>query len=413
MGKILIIDDNKMLTKLLAKKISSVFNFEIDIAFSFAEAKNLVESGEKYFVCFADLCLPDALNGEIVDFLLGHSLLVVVLTANSSNEIKQRFLDKQIYSYISKESYTCIDEIISAVELLSRFQKFRVILAMSNINERNNIKNMLSLRNFNILAAAHGEEALSYLNDNADINLLICDAKMPVVDGLDLLAKVRLTYPKNQLGFIALGDKDDSLESAFLRGGANEFIAKPFSKELFNARLDRYLKDMNDLQLLNHFNDLEPLTGAKKSLYLKSYIEDYLSEKQENEPFALALIDIDNLKSINSEYGYSVGDEALRLAVKEIFNETMGRDIVGHFTSEKICVLLKNVDNEKAIRIFSSIRTNIKNKALLVSLDELYFTVSIGVTFATNSTYEELTQKALQALYTAKNNGRDRVEICF
>ncbi|WP_300703123.1 diguanylate cyclase [uncultured Campylobacter sp.] len=413
-GRILIIDDNKMLTKLLAKKLDSIFGFGIDIAFSFAEAKSLLENSQDYFVCFADLCLPDALNGEIVDFLIEKSLLVVVLTANSDEKIKQKFLDKDIFSYIYKESNTCIDQIVSTVELLKTFQKFKVILAMSNLNERNYIKNLLSLRQFQILVAAHGEEALSYLNDNTDTNLIICDAKMPVVDGIDLLSQIREDYPKTQLGVIVLGDKNDSLEVSFLRGGANEFIEKPFSKELFNARLDRYLQEKKDQLLMEHFNYLDPLTGAKKAFYLKNSVDDYINDKSENESFAFAIVDIDNLRSINAEYGYNIGDEVIRTVVKEILNETYGRDIVGHFSRDKICVLLKNTSSEQAIRVLSSIRTNIKNKGVLVSLDEVFFTVSIGVTFSSAKTsYEELIHKAQDALSIAKNAGKDRVEVCF
>ncbi len=413
-GKILIIDDNKMLTKLLAKRLNNIFGFGVDVAFSFTEAVSLLENSQDYFVCFADLCLPDALNGEVVDFLLEKSLLVVVLTANSDEKIKQKFLDKDIFSYIYKESSTCIDQIISTIELLNSFQKLKVILAMSNLNERTYIKNLLALRKFQVLVAAHGEEALSYLNDNTDTNLIICDAKMPVIDGLDLLASIRESYPKTQLGLIVLGDKNDSLEVSFLRGGANEFIEKPFSKELFNARLDRYLQEKKDQLLMSNFNDLEPLTGIKKSFYFKNEVKDYINDKADDEDFAFAIIDIDNLGSINSEYGFNIGDELIKNTTKFITDEIYGRDLVGHFSRDKICVLLKNTSKEQAIRIFSSIRTNVKNHAILVSLDELFFTISIGVTFpSANTSYEELIKKALDALALAKNNGKDRVEVCF
>lgn len=59
--KILLIDDNKMLGKLLAKKIQTTLNHEVDIVFSLAEVKAL--PNDEYFLTFADLCLPDAPNG--------------------------------------------------------------------------------------------------------------------------------------------------------------------------------------------------------------------------------------------------------------------------------------------------------------------------------------------------------------
>ncbi|NDJ27843.1 diguanylate cyclase response regulator [Campylobacter sp. MIT 12-8780] len=415
MEKILIIDDNKMLTKLLAKKISSALHFEVDTAFSFAEAIALFEQGNKYFLCFADLCLPDAGNGEIVDYTLEIGLPTIILTASNDTQTREKFMDKDILAYIYKESETCIEQIISSIELLSKNRKSKVILALSKVAERNELKKILSLRLFNVLVAAHGEEALNYLNDNADTKFIIADAQMPVINGLDLLIEIREKYSKTELGVIIVGEKNDALEASLLRNNANEFITKPFSKELFNARLDKLLKYMNDFELISTFTDIEPLTGAKNSAALKSELEDYLKEIQgSDEEFAFAYLDIDNLNFINEEYGFDIGDAVLKSVVKEVLNETMGKDIVGHFSTEKICIVLKNISNEKAIKVFSSIRVNIKNKGILVSLDELFFTASIGITFGkAGANLNELSSKANKALQSAKDSGKDRVEVCF
>lgn len=164
--KILIVDDNKMLGKLLAKKISSSLKLEIEIAFSYAEAKSLLESASKdnapYLMSFVDLCLPDAPNGEIVDFVISKGLPSIVLTAMNDEKTRENFMNKDIIDYIFKESETCVQEMITAVRHLLENQKRKVILAMSKINQRNEIKKILSFKLFNVLVAAHGEEVLSY-----------------------------------------------------------------------------------------------------------------------------------------------------------------------------------------------------------------------------------------------------------
>ncbi|KGI57081.1 bile resistance response regulator CbrR [Campylobacter sp. MIT 97-5078] len=415
MEKILIIDDNKMLTKLLAKKISSALHFEVDTAFSFTEAIGLFEQGNRYFLCFADLCLPDANDGEIVDYVLEIGLPTIVLTASNDAQTREKFMDKDILAYIYKESKTCIEQIINSIDLLNKNRKSKVIIALSKVAERNELKKIFNLRLFNVLVAAHGEEALNYLNDNADTKLIIADAQMPVMNGLDLLIEIREKYSKTELGMIIVGEKNDALEASLLRNNVNEFIAKPFSKELFNARLDKLLKYMNDFELISTFTDIEPLTGAKNSVALKSELEDYLREIQgSDEEFAFAYLDIDNLNFINEEYGFDIGNAVLKSAVKEALNETMGKDIVGHFSTEKICILLKNISSEKAIKVFSSIRVNIKNKSILVSFDELFFTASIGITFGkAGANLNELSLKANKALQSAKDSGKDRAEVCF
>ncbi|TQR31899.1 diguanylate cyclase response regulator [Campylobacter sp. MIT 99-7217] len=412
--KILVVDDNKMLCKLLAKKISNSLKLEVEIAFSFEEAKTLIEE-EHFFMCFVDLCLPDAPHGEIVDFVLGKSLPSVVLTAMNDEKIRQNFVSKDILDYIFKESDTCIDEIIAVAENLITFQKRKVILAMSKLPERNEVKRNLSLRLFNVLVAAHGEEALNYLEDNVDTGLIICDANMPVVDGIGVLEAVRSKYAKTEIGVILLGEKNDAQESKALRIGANDFIIKPFSKELFNARLNKVLKDMKDLQLISSLTDLDSLSGLKNSNALMSELKDYLREIQDrDEEFALAFLDIDNLGSINEEYGFDVGNELIKTSAKIITNNIKGKDLAGHFDSTKICILLKNISNEKALKIFSLIRVEIKQNSILVALDELFYTASIGVCFGkSKDDINVLMKKADDALKLAKNNGKDRVEVCF
>ncbi len=417
--KILIVDDNKMLGKLLAKKISSSLKLEIEIAFSYAEAKSLLESASKdnapYLMSFVDLCLPDAPNGEIVDFVISKGLPSIVLTAMNDEKTRENFMNKDIIDYIFKESETCVQEMITAVRHLLENQKRKVILAMSKINQRNEIKKILSFKLFNVLVAAHGEEVLSYLDDNADTKLIICDCVMPVIDGLGVLEKVRAKYSKTDLGVILLNDKDDALECKALKAGANEFIEKPFIKELFNIRLDKTLQDMSDLKLLNNFYDLDALSELKTSSAAELEMKDYLKEiADKNEEFAFALLDIDNLGAINDEYGFDIGDEVIKAAAKVVKNNIKGKDIAGVYDESKFVILLKNISNEKALKVFSLIRVELSQSSVLISLDELFFTASLGVSFGKSGTdLSALLQKALQALSLAKENGKNRIEVCY
>ncbi|HEH5155810.1 TPA: diguanylate cyclase [Campylobacter coli] len=410
--KILLIDDNKMLGKLLAKKIQSTLNCEVDIVFSLAETKALPDN--EYFLAFADLCLPDAPNGEVVDYVLEKNWPVIVLTASNDKATRDKFMDKDILDYIFKESDTCIDQIIDSIVKLEHYAKTKVILALSKLPERNEIKKILTQRKFNVLAAAHGEEAMSYLNDNNDVKLIIADANMPVISGSELLNEVRTRFSDHDLGAIILGDKDDALEASLLTNGANEYLIKPLNKESFNCRLDRCLNYMANMQFLSAYNNLDPISGVKNSNALLNCVEDYLNEiSGKEEEFAFAFLDIDNLRNLNEEYGHEVGDKIIKICADEVSNEVKGRDIVGRYSPEKICIVLKNVSQERAIKILSRIRVNIKKAGILVHLDEVFFTASIGVVFAkSGDQLKALADKASEALSQAKANGKDRVEVC-
>ncbi|MBS4275559.1 bile resistance regulator [Campylobacter vulpis] len=411
MRKILLIDDNKMLSKLLAKKIQNTLNYEVDIAHTMAEA--IVMLKNEYFLAFVDLCLPDAMNGEIVD-VVADKIPTIVLTASNDTNKREEFMHKNILDYIFKESDTCVEQILDAISTLSYYAKTKVILAMAKLPERNEIKKFLSQRLFNVLAAAHGEEALVYLEDNNDTKLVIADVKMPVVSGEEFLAEIRANYDDSELGVILLGEKDDVTEARVLKNGANDYLIKPLLKELFNYRLDRVLNYMQDKNFLKTYNNLDHTSGLKDHYTFKTEVEDYLNDIASGEQeFAFAFLDIDELKSINDEYGFEVGDNIIKICADEMIAETKGRDILGRYSGEKFGILLKNISQERALKILSRIRVNIKNAGILINLDELFFTASIGVVFANSGAkLDDLIEKATKALSVAKNNGKDRIEVC-
>lgn len=409
--KILIVEDNKMLAKLLAKKIQNVLSCEVELAFSMAEARAMLENG--YFMAFVDLCLPDAPDGEVVD-LVGEKFPTIVLTASNDVAKREEFMHKNILDYIFKESDDCIDQVLNSIDKLNRYAKTKVILAMAKLPERNALKKYLSQRLFQVFAAAHGEEARSYLQDNSDTKIIIADAKMPVVSGEEFLAEVRGDYNDDDLGVILLGDKDDSMEARVLKNGANDYLIKPLSKELFNCRLDRCLEDMRSKKIINSYNNLDRLSGLKNYYTFKAEVEDYLDEiADKDEEFAFAFLNIDALKHLNDEYGYNVGDDVIKICADEMRAETKGRDILGRYSGVEFGILLKNISQERAAKILSRIRVNIKNAGILINLNELFFTISIGVVFGhSGMEFDDLVQKASAALSQAKSNGRDRIEVC-
>ncbi|EPC8966087.1 bile resistance response regulator CbrR [Campylobacter upsaliensis] len=411
MRKILLIDDNKMLSKLLAKKIQNTLNYEVDIAHTMTETIAMLNN--EYFLSFVDLCLPDAMNGEIVD-VVADKIPTIVLTASNDTNKREEFMHKNILDYIFKESDTCVDQILDAISTLSYYAKTKVILAMAKLPERNEIKKFLSQRLFKVLAAAHGEEALLYLEDNDDTKLIIADAKMPVVSGEELLAEIRTKYNDDDLGVILLGEKDDVAEARVLKNGANDYLIKPLLKELFNCRLDRVLNYMQDKKFIKTYNNLDHTSGLKDHYTFRSEVEDYLNDIAGGEQeFAFAFLDIDELKSINDEYGFEIGDSIIKICADEMIAETKGRDILGRYSAEKFGILLKNISQERALKILSRIRVNIKNAGILINLDELFFTASLGVVFANSGAkLDDLVEKATKALSAAKNNGKDRIEVC-
>lgn len=395
--KILILDDG-VLGKLLAKKIGGDLGFEADCASSYAEFMGLLD--EPYLLCFVNLPLNEAKNDEILAFLSEKNIPAVVF----SDDLSLKNSLKNTLAFIQKDSPNCVESMIKIAKSLAKCENSKVILAMSKLPERNELKKVLQMRRFNVLAAAHGEEALNYLADNADTSLIICDAKMPVVDGLSLMNEVK--EMGLNIDFIALGEKDDALEAEFLANGVSEFITKPVSSTLFNARFERYLQNKDRFELTEIFADIEPRTGARTNLALKNEFEDL-----RHEDFVFALMKIDDLANLQEEFGVELGEIAIKTMVKSALNELKGRDIVGHVSFEKVCILLKGVERDIAEQILSQISQNIANNSISINLDEAFISVSIGFTLAkVGESYNEVYKRADDALKNARSGGKGRIE---
>lgn len=157
------------------------------------------------------------------------------------------------------------------------------------------------------------------------------------------------------------------------------------------------------------------LTG----LYNRRYFNDIAQEliyisKRENKAISVVMIDIDKFKNINDSYGHASGDEIIKSLSKILIEHTRKSDIVSRFGGEEFALLLPFTDKNGAAKIARKIRKIVEEKVVTVTNDkELHFTVSLGVDTLQHSdkNIEEVLHRADEALYKAKESGRNRVVI--
>lgn len=414
--RILLVEDNKTLAKLLAKKMEKSINASIDVAYTMQEAAALIKKHDNYFIALLDLNLPDAPDGEIVDYVLSKDILAIVLTGNIDEETKKKFIDKDIVDYVYKSNMNDVNYIFTTIDRLFKNRNHKVMIVDDAMMMRNSAKKILESQQFGkVFAAAHGEEALGYFEDNPDISLVLTDYNMPVIDGLELTTKLRDKFSKNDLGIIALtGANEDGLASSFLKHGANDFVTKPFIKDELVCRVNNLVESLENIQIIENMANTDFMTGAYNRRYFFENANKYVNEANlGNIPYAVAMLDIDFFKKINDTYGHDAGDLVIKKLAKSLDDETKGLDIVARFGGEEFCVLLKNITKEEAVARFVKIRTIIAQNTVYYKDQEIDFTVSIGITFSNNELkkLEELVNESDEALYNAKENGRNRVEI--
>lgn len=413
-NKILIVEDNKALARLIAKKMEDKVEMEIDLAYTMAEAQAFLSDPKEYFIALLDLNLPDAPNGEIVDYVISKGLPSIVLTGSMDDATRESFIHKDIVDYVYKGNIDDINYIFKIINRLSKNRQYKVMVAEDSAPFRNNLKKILTSLQFQVFTAAHGEEAMSYFADNPDMKLILCDYRMPVKDGLEVLKEIRAAGDKNQIGVLMMTSPSENVNGAiFLKNGANDFIAKPFVKEELICRVNNLIEAMENINQIADFANKDFLTGVYNRRYFYDDMNEYLAYAEEcAEPYAVAMLDIDHFKQINDTYGHDGGDRALKTLAKKLIDETKKCDLVARFGGEEFCIVLKNVSNEEAVKFFVNLRASIANCKVRLKKEQIKFTVSIGVAFS-RSDYrlDELLELADEALYRAKENGRNRVEI--
>lgn len=151
----------------------------------------------------------------------------------------------------------------------------------------------------------------------------------------------------------------------------------------------------------------DPLTGLFNRRTLDQFVTHHISQKL---PFSMLIMDLDNFKSVNDTYGHDVGDEVLRFlseALKRLFGEEY---VICRMGGEEFVVIVPTDDTVIALSDAEAVRAYMANTA---SPTGKSVTISIGVATYPDmaETSEELYRKADDALYRAKRQGRNRVEL--
>lgn len=415
MSRILVVDDNKSLSKLIAKKMSVSTDMIVDVAHDFTQAKALISENKKdYFMALLDLNLPDAPNGEIVDYAISQGLPAIVLTGSIDAKTRDSFIKKDIIDYVYKGNIDDVNFIFTMVDRMYKNRLCKVMIVEDSMTVRNELKRMLKNLQFEVFTAAHGEEAMGYFNDHPDIKLVLTDYRMPVKDGLELIKELRTQADRNTLGIIAMTSPSDEVGAAtFLKSGANDFLAKPFGKEELTVRVHNTIETIENIQKIADFANRDFLTGVYNRRYFYDNINEYMIHVNEtNEPFAVAMFDIDHFKKINDTYGHDAGDIAIKYLAKMLSDNVKGGDVVARFGGEEFCIVLKNIQREDAVKLIVGIRAKIASSSVRHKDNVLNFTVSVGVSFKENDCeIDDLIEFADEALYRAKEGERNRVEV--
>jgi diguanylate cyclase (GGDEF)-like protein len=175
-----------------------------------------------------------------------------------------------------------------------------------------------------------------------------------------------------------------------------------------------YLKIVSSAQRkLRHMASTDPLTGLFNRWHMIDLAEKELARYQRSQhPIGLLLLDIDHFKSINDSHGHEVGDKVLVAVANTIKADLRSQDLIARWGGEEFLVLLPDTDLEQARASAERIRQALMQKRWSFGDQSVAVTISVGVSeFQEDDGLQSAINRADRALYSSKDNGRNRVEV--
>jgi two-component system cell cycle response regulator len=276
---------------------------------------------------------------------------------------------------------------------------------------------------YDVVTASDGRQAWDILQEDDCPRLALLDWMMPELDGLEVCKKVRKLVPEPYRYIIMLtakGGQEDIVEG--LEAGADDYLTKPVEMQELKVRL-RAGERIVDLQTqllqardaLKYQASHDMLTGLwNRSTILDAVDREFSRALRERSPVAVVMADIDFFKTVNDTHGHPAGDAVLRTVADRLKDGMRRYDSIGRYGGEEFLFVLPGCDRENALNQTERLRRLVGDTPALHEGLEIPVTLSMGVAVfgaAAAQEPDELIKIADEALYRAKDNGRNRVEL--
>ena len=253
------------------------------------------------------------------------------------------------------------------------------------------------------------------------IDLILCDLEMPRMDGFKFLAMVNTRQDLRNIPVIMLtGREDRDLKIKGLEQGACDYVTKPFDPGELIARvkvqlkikmLQDQLKQSNEM--LTQLSNTDPLTQLFNRRYMIDMLEREIQRTiRKGAPLSLVMMDIDHFKQVNDCFGHQDGDLVLVTVAGLARKDLRSYDFAARYGGEEFVLTLPETNHEEAMHVAERLRQEVESQTFTGSMSDLRVTISMGVATCPApgiSSVADLIREADDALYRAKQGGRNRV----
>jgi len=450
-ARVLVVDDVDANVKLLEARLTADY-FEVITAHSGPEALHIC-ARERADVVLLDVMMPGMDGFEVCRRLKAEPrtqhIPVIMITALDQPSDRIKGLEAGADDFLTKP----VDDLalITRVKNLARLKMLtdemlmrasteeqmgfvggmtvrldqfgrggRIMLVEDRDRSAERIVNALK-PDYAVVRETEPARALLRLPDG-NFDLMIVSLSLDHADGLRLCSQVRSLDRTRHLPILIMVEPGD--DARLLRGldmGVNDYIVRPVDPNELLARVRTQVKRKCYTDYLRTRLEetvgmaiLDPLTDLHNRRYMASHLKTLFDESsQSGKPLSVLVMDIDHFKVVNDSHGHAAGDSVLREFASRLRRNIRGIDLACRLGGEEFVVVMPETDLLKAYLVGERLRQCIAAAPFYAgeTVGTLKVTASVGVAtleFA-DDTPEVLLQRADQALYCAKRDGRNRV----
>lgn len=273
---------------------------------------------------------------------------------------------------------------------------------------------------YKVIPVVRGTQVLSYL-ENEECDMILLDISMPEMDGFELLRKIRTMENGKDIPVIFLtADNDTETETRCFKEGAIDFIVKPFVPAVMQSRIGRALeleelrrgladkleKKTREVSDIKSKSYQDALTGLWNRAYTENAVNEMISQGKKG---ALFMLDMDNFKAVNDNYGHIAGDETLKIFAGTLKKFAGEGDVLCRIGGDEFMIFVKDVTKKSELgsRAADIISDFQKKFAALSFETECSVSIGIAQTPEDGLEFNKLYNSADKALYYVKQNGKN------